>query len=268
MAESFVEIGHTKKSHGVQGWLRVLIEPQYLEDIFEASALFISMSGQPVPYFIDGFDTKNELLVKLEDIDSKEAAAELSGKTILLRSKDLIPEEERNFILEEESLEFAFLIGFEIEALDKGSIGRIQEVLDFPQQEMAIVDLHGKELLIPLHNDFIQSINEDQKKGSNGSARRSGRSIVMRILGEIPHQSYKITVFHSNNRLMLKLERGLLEQTYKMREAENLSSFQDLARLVTPSFLQKVDHLFRIMEANRHQLLSNLPEEDSFEEII
>lgn len=67
---------------------------------------------------------------------------------------------------------------------------------------------------------------------------------------------------------MLKLERGLLEQTYKMRESEQLSSFQDLVPLVTPSFLQKVDHLFRVMEANRMHLLSNLPEGDDFEDIL
>ena len=67
---------------------------------------------------------------------------------------------------------------------------------------------------------------------------------------------------------MLKLERGLLEQRYKMREAENLSSFQDLAPLVTPSFLEKVDHIFRIMEANRMNLLSNLPGDDEFDDII
>ena len=90
----------------------------------------------------------------------------------------------------------------------------------------------------------------------------------MRILGEIPNKTYKITVFRSNNRLMLKLERGLLEQTYKMREAENLGSFQDLEPLVTPSFLQKVDHIFRVMEANRLNLLSNLPDEDEFDDII
>ena len=163
MAAAFVEIGYTKKTHGVQGWLRVQVEPEYLEDLLSTSAIFLSIQGQPVPYFVESFDTRNDLLIKLEDINSKEAAAELSGKALSLREQDLIPDEEREFELTEDELEYSFLTGYELHTADQGKIGAILEILEFPQQEMARLEIEAKDILIPLHEDFIQSINEEQK---------------------------------------------------------------------------------------------------------
>jgi len=164
MSVAYVEIGYTKKTHGVQGWLRVQVEPEYLEDLLSTSAIFLSLQGQPVPYFVESFDTRNDLLLKLEDIDSKEAAAELSGKALSLREQDIIPDEEREFELTEEELEYSFLTGYELHTEEQGPIGAILEILEFPQQEMARLEIDQKEVLIPLHEDFIQSINEEHKQ--------------------------------------------------------------------------------------------------------
>ena len=164
MAGAFVEIGYTKKTHGVQGWLRVQVEPEYLEDLLSTSAIFLSIQGQSVPYFIESFDSRNDLLVKLEDINSKEAAAALSGKALSLREQDIIPDDEREFELDEDELEYSFLTGFQLHTEERGQIGAILEILEFPQQEMARLAVDEKEVLIPLHQDFIQSINEEQKQ--------------------------------------------------------------------------------------------------------
>lgn len=40
----------------------------------------------------------------------------------------------------------------------------------------------------------------------------------MRILKEIQHPAFKITLYAWNNRYILKLEDGLLEQTFKINE--------------------------------------------------
>ncbi|MEM1220627.1 MAG: ribosome maturation factor RimM, partial [Bacteroidota bacterium] len=164
MAGAFVEIGYTKKTHGVQGWLRVQVEPEYLEDFLATSAVFLRLQGQPVPYFVESFDARNDLLIKLEDIDSKEAAARLSGKALSLREQDIIPDHEREFELAEEELVFSFLTGFQVQTEVQGVLGTILEILEFPQQEMARLEVKEKDILIPLHEDFIQSINEDQKQ--------------------------------------------------------------------------------------------------------
>lgn len=40
----------------------------------------------------------------------------------------------------------------------------------------------------------------------------------MRVVGELNHPECKITLFAWNNRYLIKLENGLLEQTYKINQ--------------------------------------------------
>ena len=40
----------------------------------------------------------------------------------------------------------------------------------------------------------------------------------MRVVGELNHPHCKITLFAWNNRYLIKLENGLLEQTYKINQ--------------------------------------------------
>lgn len=69
----------------------------------------------------------------------------------------------------------------------------------------------------------------------------------MRIIGEIPHPSCKITLFSWNNRYLIKLEQGLLEQTYKVDQFE-LTSEHDLLRIVSDDFITHALRLFAEME--------------------
>jgi len=62
----------------------------------------------------------------------------------------------------------------------------------------------------------------------------------MRIIGTIPHPDFKITVFKMDNRLSVKFERGLNEQTYKFRTNNELQNFEDMQRLVDADFVASV----------------------------
>ena len=44
----------------------------------------------------------------------------------------------------------------------------------------------------------------------------------MRIIGHIPHPVMKITVFVMDMKFAVKLEIGLMEQTYKLRESDQI----------------------------------------------
>ena len=79
----------------------------------------------------------------------------------------------------------------------------------------------------------------------------------MRVVGEIPHASCKITILAWNNRYLLKLEQGLLEQTYKINEYD-LGSEQDIKTLVDESFVQNALKLFEQMSDNLHEAMDRL----------
>jgi hypothetical protein len=76
----------------------------------------------------------------------------------------------------------------------------------------------------------------------------------MRIIGEIPHNDCKITLYHWNNRYLIKLEREFLEQTFKIDQFE-LSSEKDLLTIANQPFIEEAIDRFNNME---HSLLNAL----------
>ena len=93
----------------------------------------------------------------------------------------------------------------------------------------------------------------------------------MRILGEITGYPCKITVFQMDDKLSVKFEKDLLEQTFKYRSSAVLSTMQDVRTLVTKEFVAQVFDAFDTMKVLRDGALSVLAEKltsDEFDEII
>lgn len=79
----------------------------------------------------------------------------------------------------------------------------------------------------------------------------------MRIIGEIPNLNCKITLYHWNNRYLIKLEKGYLEQTFKVDQFE-LSSEKELTKIVDELFIQKALERFESMEQSLGGALEKL----------
>ncbi|MEQ1744165.1 MAG: hypothetical protein ABMA02_01980 [Saprospiraceae bacterium] len=60
--------------------------------------------------------------------------------------------------------EYGYLVGFMLKDQSVGEIGIVQEVLELPQQEMAVVLWKGKEVLVPLNTAFVVSIDLARKE--------------------------------------------------------------------------------------------------------
>ena len=70
----------------------------------------------------------------------------------------------------------------------------------------------------------------------------------MRVVGEIDHPRLKITIFKNDGKFSLKFEGGLLEQIYKFRDDERLSTVADVKRIVDADFIEKIEHILRGMK--------------------
>lgn len=76
----------------------------------------------------------------------------------------------------------------------------------------------------------------------------------MRVVVEIPHKECKITVFAWNNRYLIKLEQGLLEQTFKINEYD-LSGESELFKIIDEPFIQEAIKRFEDMNSSLLQTL-------------
>ena len=93
----------------------------------------------------------------------------------------------------------------------------------------------------------------------------------MRIIGYIEHPVLKITIFQMENKLSVKLESGLFEQTYKFRTGDQVNTAEDIRKVVDDNFITAVLEQMNRMRSLRNQALARLgpaEEDDEFEEIL
>jgi len=79
----------------------------------------------------------------------------------------------------------------------------------------------------------------------------------MRIVAEIPHPACKITIFQWNNRYLIKIESGMLEQTYKVDQTDILSE-EDLHSILDEPFIkscmEQFDEMAKLLQSRLNQL--------------
>lgn len=79
----------------------------------------------------------------------------------------------------------------------------------------------------------------------------------MRVVNEIAHPACKITVFAWNMKYLIKLERGVIEQTFKVPELE-VTGDGDIEELLAGDFLNEAIERFGEMEASLGRALEKL----------
>lgn len=157
----FVNIGYTQKTHGLEGELKINITERYLEDFLKCERIYLDVKGTKIPYFIEEVRGKGAMILKLEEVDDRDAAYGLQSREVFLRETDILSDAARELELPE-GLQYARLAGLTIVDAQLGTVGVIEEVLDMPQQEMAAVQYKGRLVLIPLNERFI--VRMDSKK--------------------------------------------------------------------------------------------------------
>lgn len=157
----FVEVGKLRKTHGLQGELKGVVEERFWEDISNAPAVFIDQKGDKAPYFIEYARGGEPLILKLEDINTKEEAAQLTNKVLYLRREDIQLDDEA---IQSRGLAYGHLENYVLEVEEVGEVGPILYIEEYPQQEIATVAYQEREILVPLREAWIKSINKAQKR--------------------------------------------------------------------------------------------------------
>ena len=74
----------------------------------------------------------------------------------------------------------------------------------------------------------------------------------MRVVKELSHPHCKITIFSWNNRYLIKLEQGTLEQTFKIDQYD-VSSEAELERIIDDVFIGQALNRFLEMGQSLHE---------------
>lgn len=109
------------------------------------------------PWFIESAKIKsdNEVYLKLESVDSREAAIKLIQKEVWLNEEDF-----KKFAARASPVN---LLGYEI-AEANNNLGKILEIMEQPHQLLCRLEISGKEVLIPLNESTLLKIDHKKKK--------------------------------------------------------------------------------------------------------
>ena len=154
--EELEYIGFVRKMGGFHGQLMLAIETGAEEDYEEVKFFFLELEGLPVPFAVEEITMKRQdFIVKFEDVNDDKAAKELLTKKVFV---------ERHHMAETDvESSWIDVIGYVAVDSIAGNLGVIEGIEEYPQQWLARCIVKGKEVLIPLNEDTVTEIDDEQK---------------------------------------------------------------------------------------------------------
>ena len=154
--EECYQLGKITKPFGYKGQMVFFLDVDTPEDYEGLDAVFVEVKGSLVPYFIKEMSINgNKAIVTFEDLKADEAQA-LAGCKLFL-PLNMLPKLDGNRFY------FHEIIGWRVVDAEKGDIGTIASVIDYPAQALFQIMKNDKEILIPVIDEVIKNVNREEK---------------------------------------------------------------------------------------------------------
>lgn len=151
-------VGRIVKTHGIKGEVTLRIDNEDFDEIEELNYFLLDVNDKLIPFFIENIGYhSNKSFIMFQDIKTLESASQLVGKAAYL-PLDLLPEKDGADFYSHE------VVGFVVVDDEKGELGRVQEIIEYPTQSLIQIIKDDKEILIPIHEDIIKDVDRDERK--------------------------------------------------------------------------------------------------------
>lgn len=156
--KGFFYLGKITKPFGYKGDVVIYIDADHPQNYKNLESVLIETEGELIPFFIDRFEFKaaNHVIVHFVGMGADETSQLINNHLYLPLSK--LP------VLTGNNFYFHEVIGFTVIDEERGDIGTIQSFLEYPTQSIMCIDCQGKEILIPVIDQFIIEVNRPEKK--------------------------------------------------------------------------------------------------------
>ncbi len=154
----YFNIGKIVAAHGLKGELLLQHELGKKTSLKGLAAVFTEEKNKTfLPWFIEWAKIKSEteIYLKLEEVNSREAAQKIVQKKIWLPEADY-----KKFAAKTSP---AGLLGYQVIDQDR-PLGTILEIIEQPHQLLCRLEIKGREVLIPLHEASLQKVDHKKKE--------------------------------------------------------------------------------------------------------
>ncbi len=157
--EETFNLGYISKTRGLNGEVVAFLDVDYPEEYSELELMFIEIDQTLVPFFIEDIKITNSGFTnfKLEDIETNEQAKELIKCGIYLPNQFLAKLEEDQFYYHE-------IVGYQLIDNASEQTATIKQVVEYPNNKLLEVNYNNNDILIPFNDDFIVSIDKENKQ--------------------------------------------------------------------------------------------------------
>ena len=157
MTEYF-KIGKLVAAFGLKGELILQHNLGKKTNLKDLQAIFVEERKLSfIPWFIESTRIKidEEIYLKLQDVNNREAAIKLTQKEVWLNEIDF-----KKFSAKTSPIN---LLGYTV-VENSNELGTILEVIEQPHQVLCRIEIKNKEVLIPLHQYTIVKIEHKKKQ--------------------------------------------------------------------------------------------------------
>lgn len=154
-----IYIGQIAKLHGYKGGVSLFLDVTHPEEYMDMESFFIEIDGILTPFFVESFKLKNKgfAAVKFQGVDSEQQARSLLKKKVFIPETELRELDESNFYDHE-------VIGYEVEDVVKGEIGKVTAIADLKQNPLLVIEFKDKEILLPIFDGLIVKVDRKLKR--------------------------------------------------------------------------------------------------------
>jgi 16S rRNA processing protein RimM len=157
MENSYRNIGKIVSVFGLKGEMIVLHHLGKKISVSKIKVIFLEQKkDELLPYFVEQIKKKgeDELFLKLEEINSREAALKFIRREVWLKESEIQDHTQKNNP-----------IGWvSYHVIDQGSdLGPILEVIEQPHQVLCRLEIDTKEVLIPINEQTLNKVDHKNK---------------------------------------------------------------------------------------------------------
>ena len=149
-------LGRITKPFGFKGEVVLFLDVDAPEDYAGLDSVFVDVKGHLLPFFIESIRLNgNKATVRFEDTTPEEALA-LVGNELYLPLENLPKLTGKKFYFHE-------IIGFKVVDSQKGDIGVVDSVVEYPAQPLFQIINNDKEILLPVVDSLIDAVDRENR---------------------------------------------------------------------------------------------------------
>ena len=148
-----IEVGRLGAAHGVRGWLRVQSFTDPPQRLFEWKRWFIREREMRM---LEARPQGKGWIVRLEGVEERDAASQLTGQMILVDRESLPPTRGREYYRDD-------LVGFEARNVEGALLGVVDHFVDTPGNAVMVIK-GAREHWVPVTTQHLREVRVEARK--------------------------------------------------------------------------------------------------------